>query len=155
LTPQEHNKYLAISHLAYGSLMCLMSLLMTGFFIAMLNMGPGGPPAALIFLLSVLILGIYGVMTAPSFVAGYGLLRGRKWARTAAIVSGVTAAMNFPIGTAVCVYTFWLLFSDPGKAIFERPQFALPASRQTWANNVSSHQERAEYTPPPTPPDWR
>jgi hypothetical protein len=156
LTPQEHNKYLAFSHIAYGSLMCLMSIFMTGFFIAMTRLGPDGPPAVFMVLMGLFFLGIYGLMTAPSFVAAYGLLKGRKWARMAAIIGGVTSAMNFPIGTAVCVYTFWFLFSEPGKVLFEEQQYALPPGQQVWTTgDVSQHQHRTEYTPPPTPPDWR
>jgi hypothetical protein len=158
LTPQEHNRYLAFSHIAYGSMMCLMSIFVTGLFMAMMRLGPDGPPAVFMLFMSLFFLGIYGLMTAPSFVAAYGLLKGRKWARTAAIIGGVTSAMNFPIGTAVCVYTFWFLFSEPGKAMFEQPRYALPRSRQTWATGDVSqhqHQHQTEYTPPPTPPDWR
>jgi hypothetical protein len=157
LTPQEHNKYLAVSHLVYASLMCLLSLVITGFFIAMFTAAPSGPPAGLIVFMSVFILGIYGLMTAPSFVAGYGLLKSRKWARTASIIGGILAASNFPIGTAVCVYTFWFLFSEPGKALFESKQrYELPPGPPTWAGDFATSQKpRTEYTPPPTPPDWR
>ena len=156
MTPQEHNRYLAYSHLAYGSLMCLLSIFMTGFMMAMMGGIPNGPPAVFMVFMSLFILGMYGLMTAPSFFAAYGLLKGRKWARTAAIIGGVTAAMNFPIGTAVCVYTFWFLFSEPGKALFEQKRYALPPGQQSWAtSDVSQHQNRTEYTPPPTPPDWR
>ena len=34
--------------------------------------------------------------------------------------------MSFPIGTAVCAYTFWFLFSEPGKSLYDRPRYALP-----------------------------
>jgi hypothetical protein len=138
--------------------MCLLSIFMTGFMMAMMGGIPNGPPAVFMVFMSLFILGMYGLMTAPSFFAAYGLLKGRKWARTAAIIGGVTSAMNFPIGTAVCVYTFWLLFSEPGKAMFDQGRYALPPGRQTWATgNVSQHQHQpqTEYTPPPTPPDWR
>jgi hypothetical protein len=155
LTPQEHNKYVGISHLVYGGFMCLMSLLMMGLFMAIMGSMPGGPPAGMMVFFSLFIFCIYGLMTVPSFVAGYGLLKRRRWARTASIVGGVTAAMNFPIGTAVCVYTFWFLFSEPGKAIFEKSNYILPPTRQVWANDVPSRTEQTEYVPPPTPPDWR
>jgi hypothetical protein len=69
------------------------------------------------------------------------------------------AAMNFPFGTAVCVYTFWFLFSEPGKAIFERSTYSLPPGQQTWANqswNYDARRQRdAQYDPPQPPPDWR
>ena len=156
MTPQEHNKYVAYSHIVSGSLMCLLAFFMVVFMIAMTRFDPNGPPAVFMILMTVFVLGLYALFTVPSFVAAYGLLKKRKWARTAAIVGGVTAAMNSPIGTAVSIYTFWFLFSEPGKAMFEQQRYTLPPGRQSWAPGDVSHQQtRTEYAPPPTPPDWR
>ena len=155
MTPQEHNKNLGLSHLAYGGFMCLLALLMVGLFNGVFWSAPGGPPFGVAIFFSLFILLMYGAMTIPSFVAGYALLKKKSWAKTAAIIGAVTAAMNFPIGTAVCVYSFWFLFSEPGKAIFDKPGFMLPPGRQAWASNVNDRQEQSEYVPPPTPPDWR
>ena len=135
--------------------MSLLSLMMIGMFAAILGGAPGGPPAGVMIFFGLFILVLYGLMTAPSFVAAYGLLKKRRWARTAAIIGAVTAAGNFPIGTAVCVYTFWFLFSEPGKAIFEKSNYQLPPSNQVWASDMYRRREQSEYIPPPTPPDWR
>ena len=121
----------------------------------MVASSPGGPPAAVMVFMSLFVMVMFGVMILPCLIAGYGLLKGKKWARTAAIIGAVTAASNFPFGTAVCVYTFWFLFSDPGKAIFERQNFRLPPTQQEWANEVPNRQQQGQYAPPPTPPDWR
>ena len=155
MTPQEHNKFLGISHLVHGTLMCLMTLFILGLFIGVLSTGPGAPPVALTVFLSIFMGGIYGLMTVPSFVAGYGLLKRRRWARTASIVGAVTAAMNFPIGTAVCTYTFWFLFSEPGKSLYDRPQAALPPHSVNWQSGPRQLQRDHQYVPPTTPPDWR
>lgn len=155
MTPQEHNKYLGISHLVHGTLMCLLTLTMLGLFIGLLATGPGAPPVALIVFLSIFMGGLYGLMTVPSFVAGYGLLKRKRWARTASIVGGVTAAMNFPIGTAVCTYTFWFLFSEPGKFLYDRPQASLQPHTTNWQSGIGPSQREQQYIPPTTPPDWR
>jgi hypothetical protein len=98
--------------------------------------------------------GMYSLMSIPSLVAGYGLLKQKTWARTAAIVGGVTAAMSFPIGTAVCAYTFWFVFSEPGKLLYDRPKYGLPPLPGGYP--MSAQQQRDnQYLPPPTPPDWR
>ena len=155
MTPEEHNKYVAWSHLAYGGLMSLFALVMMGMLIGFARSVPDGPPPAALLLMALFIGGIYSLMTIPSFVAGYGLLKHRSWARTAAIIGGVVGLSNFPIGTAVCAYTFWFLFSEPGKAIFEKRNYMLPPGRQSWAYDVQKNQAETTYTPPPTPPDWR
>ena len=162
MTPEQHNKYLAYSNLAYGGLMSLFAVLMTVFMAGMMGFGPGpGPPVGVIVFMCLFILGIYSAMTIPSFIAAWALLKRKKWARTASIVSAVVAASNFPIGTAVCVYTFWFLFSDPGKVFFDQNNYnyALPPGQQTWASQNwqydAQRQRDNQYQPPSPPPDWR
>lgn len=161
MTPEQHNKYLAYSNIAYGVLFALFALLMLAFIWGTMAFGPNGPPPGVIIFVSLFVTAIYGVMIVPSFVAAWALLKRKKWARTASIISAVVAASNFPIGTAVCVYTFWFLFSDQGKHFFDQPnQYALPPGRQTWANENwqqydPQRQRENQYQPPPPPPDWR
>jgi hypothetical protein len=161
LTPEQHNKYLAYSNIAYGAIFALFALLMMIFIWGMMSVGPNGPPVGFLIFMSLLMSIIYGAMIAPSFIAGWALLKRKKWARTASIISAVVAGANFPLGTAVCVYTFWFLFSDPAKAFFDQNNYnyALPPGQQTWANQSweydARRQREPQFQPPPSPPDWR
>jgi hypothetical protein len=158
LTPEEHNKYLGWSHIVYGSMFLGFMLLMVGFMFAVGGLAatdPNGPPAFMFGLMGLFFAVVYGAMTIPSFIAGYGLLKRKSWAKTAAIIGGVLAAMSFPVGTAVCVYTFWFLFSDPGKFLYDKTSYALPPGRQAWANVTVNQPREQQYAPPQTPPDWR
>src|SRR5262245_47818483 len=125
-TPEQHNKYLAISHLVYGALFLLMMIGMMVFFGLMITLdtqGPHGegPPPFIFFFFIAFMSVIYGIMIVPSFVAGYALLKRKPWAKIAAIVAGAMSGMSFPMGTAVCVYTFWFFFSEPGKVLYDQP----------------------------------
>lgn len=165
MTPEQHNKFLAWSHLGYGLLFFLfMAVFMIFFgvvFLSAMSTGPTPPPAFLFVFVWLFIAAMYAAMTVPSIVAGYGLLKKKKWARTWSIISAVIAAMNFPFGTAVCVYTFWFLFGDQGKIFFDQNNnnYALPPGAQAWANDSwnydANRQREAQHQPPPTPPDWR
>ena len=136
--------------------MGLMAIAFSAFFLAfMLPGGVDGPPLFAMGVMWTLIALVYGMMTVPSLVAGFGLLKGRKWARTASIISAVLAGGQFPIGTAVCVYTFWFLFSEPGKQIFDRAPLNLPAAHQEWWRTPAGQIREKELAPPTTPPDWR
>jgi hypothetical protein len=46
---------------------------------------------------------------ACGFIAGWGLLQREPWARIIALVLGFIALFNIPFGTAVGVYTLWVL----------------------------------------------
>jgi hypothetical protein len=49
------------------------------------------------------------IMAALALFAGYSLLTRKPWARILAIVLGILALLKFPIGTALGIYTLWVL----------------------------------------------
>jgi len=63
-------------------------------------------------------------LSVPGFLAGYGLLQRRPWARVLAIVVGFLQIVNFPIGTAIGAYTIWILFDEQAATVF--PLASLP-----------------------------
>jgi hypothetical protein len=48
-------------------------------------------------------------MAALALFTGYGLLQRRPWGRTIAIVAAILALLKFPFGTALGIYTLWVL----------------------------------------------
>ena len=87
----------------------LARTLFRGFGPPLPNAPEGIPPflhmlfTALGFLL--LVKAIAGI------AAGAGLLNREPWARVLAIVMGVIALINIPIGLAMGIYTIWVLLS--------------------------------------------
>ena len=45
---------------------------------------------------------------------GYALMRHQPWARIPAIILGVISLFHPPFGTALGIYTLWVLLSDDG-----------------------------------------
>jgi fructose-specific phosphotransferase system IIC component len=158
MTPEEHNKWLGIAHLAYGAFYCLFVLAMMIFMGSIFwaiptRPGEPGPPAAFFLFMMLFMLAFYAAFIIPSFFAGYALLRRRRWAKVMTIIAGVLAAMFFPIGTALCVYTFWFLFSEPGRKLYDKPSPALPPPPPHWRHETDKREY--EYAPPAHPTDWR
>ncbi len=58
------------------------------------------------------------------FFAGWGLLHREPWARVAALVLGFISLFNIPFGTAVGVYTLWVLL--PAQSQLEYEGMAAP-----------------------------
>jgi hypothetical protein len=170
MTPADHNKAIGIMHLIYGgffTLVALFLLLIMGGVAGMMSSlaagDPNAPPAALFWMFALLFFFIYLVMSLPSLVAGYALLKKKPWARVAGIIASVVAAMSFPFGTALCVYSLWFFFGDAGKA-FERElqggawQDSLGQGQPLggYAQTFGHEREREPaYRPPAQPPDWR
>ncbi|MGH9904882.1 MAG: hypothetical protein ACRD8U_04755, partial [Pyrinomonadaceae bacterium] len=95
MTPEQHNKYLGVAHLVYAG---LYSLMIVGFlilfgviFIGLANSPDvkDAPPGGVFLVFWFFIAAFYAAFTLPSFVAGYGLLKRRRWAKVASIVSAV------------------------------------------------------------------
>jgi hypothetical protein len=64
--------------------------------------------AAFLFLISV-----------PGVIAGIGLLKKKEWGRVLTLVLSVIGLMNVPIGTAVGVYSIWVLVQEETISLFK------------------------------------
>jgi hypothetical protein len=62
-----------------------------------------------------LMIGIGGIVLLKAVLdalAGWGLLQRESWARILAIVMSFLEILHFPFGTALAIYTLWVLFPD-------------------------------------------
>jgi hypothetical protein len=59
------------------------------------------------------------VLSLPSILAGAGLLKYRPWARILTIVLSALHLLNVPFGTAVGVYSLWVLLSRETEPLFQ------------------------------------
>jgi|ERR1043165_691533 len=163
MTPQDHNKVIGIMHLIWGGFNALTLLILVPIlllFMGIISSAPDAPPGLGIF------FGLFGVFMAflalvagvPPIVAGYAMLKRKSWAKVAGIISACLCALSFPVGTALCVYTFWFLFSD-GENFYNRPDAAAwrgslrGANAADWQTRQASDARQKDYAPPP--PDWR
>ena len=66
---------------------------------------------------------------ALGFVAGWGLLNRQPWARLIAIITGVISLFfEIPFGTALGVYTLWVLLPSHSEQEYEKYQQTTSAS---------------------------
>jgi heme/copper-type cytochrome/quinol oxidase subunit 2 len=161
MTAEEHNKYLGIAHVVYGVLHILLMVVTAAIIMGMmgfatLNAGrSNGPPMSFMVVIMAFVVIINMLLAIPSFVAGYAFLTRKPWAKIAGIVAAVLSALRVPFGTAVSIYTFWFLFSAPGKTLYDNlPQALPPALPADWSA-VERTQGSKSYAPPTSPPDLR
>ena len=170
MTPQEHNKFIGISHLVYGGIQTLLFLGMAFIFAAFYAAAPIPPEDADGMLaVGAIVAGFMFMLwlffAVPSFIAGYGILKRKPWGRVAGIVASVLAAMNVPHGTALCIYSLWYFFSEQGTNFYKQTAQADFTPQGSYLPNASytpdaswdtaSNRQR-EYVPPSNqPPDWR
>lgn len=61
---------------------------------------------------------LMAALAIPGMIAGWGLLKRKNWGRVLGIVVGVFSLMNFPLGTAIGVYTLYVLLQEEAPAYF-------------------------------------
>ena len=167
MTPQDHNKVIGIMHLIWGGINAFTLLILVPIFLGIIGLISSDPkaPAGLGLLfgfLGLMFLFLALVVGLPSFIAGYAMLKRKSWAKVAGIISSCLCALSFPVGTALCVYTFWFLFGH-GEWFYRAPARARgargslrDAGTYDWeAQRAADASRRREYVPPPQPPDWR
>ena len=159
MTATSHNKILGILHLAYGGFTVLLMIALSIFMLMMMGLiasnNSGEPiPVGIFALVMIFVVAINLMLITPSFLAGYALLKRKRWAKTMGIIAAIVAGMSFPLGTALCVYTLWFLFGESGRFLYHKAAYALPPGDASWARTASRDLER-EYVPPSAPPDWR
>ncbi|HEX6384039.1 MAG TPA: hypothetical protein VF177_05155 [Anaerolineae bacterium] len=64
------------------------------------------------------VAGFLLLLSAPGIVAGIGLLKRKSWARILALILGILNLLNFPFGTALGIYTIWVLMQEDAAAYF-------------------------------------
>jgi hypothetical protein len=58
------------------------------------------------------------VLGLPGLMAGYGLLRSESWGRYLALIVAFLSLVNFPIGTILGVYAFFVLLQEEANTYF-------------------------------------
>jgi hypothetical protein len=99
------------------------TLLLVGVFVFLLltgiGIGSGDRQATAILGIVGTTVGLLLIALAiPGLVAGAGLLARKSWARILAIVVGILGLVNVPVGTAIGIYTLWVLMQDAATEYF-------------------------------------
>jgi hypothetical protein len=112
---RDHVRLVGILWMAYSALHVVAGVVL--IIVAQTIFGhaihiPNGPPPEITVWLRPLISFAGWLMLAKAavgFLAGWGLLQREEWARIVALVVGFVALLNVPLGTALGIYTLWVL----------------------------------------------
>lgn len=166
MTNEQHNSYIAYTFLGHAAFQLLMMLLMVAMFsmVFYIQPEPGQPaPPKEFFGVMIGFMTVFQlIFLTPSIVAAYALLKHKSWARIAAIIGGVMAAMSVPVGTAACVYSLWFFLGDKWRYVYSEKANVFPGHNPQIEYGVESQwaayqQEKreAESRRRYEPPDWR
>lgn len=90
--------------------------------------GRGGAGQAFLHpLMTILGTAVLG-KSALGFVAGYGLMQRETWGRVLALILAFISLFNIPFGTAIGVYTIWVLLPGQAEQEYETLAVSRPAA---------------------------
>lgn len=164
MTNEEHNKYIGWAFLANG----IFQVSVLGFVLLMLMFimagmpSDGDMPPAFFALIFAFVGFINLIFLMPNFIAAYGILKQKHWARIAGIVAAALSAMNVPFGTLAAVYSFWFFCSENWKSVYPEaagklntPPHLIDTPQQSVWEGYSQQEDGAYIHRTPPPPDWR
>jgi len=68
------------------------------------------------------IMVTFVVLALPGIIAGIGLFKKKEWARILTLILSVLDLINFPIGTAVGIYSIWALSQTETVELFKKSE---------------------------------
>ena len=120
---RDHIRLLGILNLVWGCLALAIGamawLILGGSGLAAISSGDkDGPMAAgFLSLIGGAIFLIVAIISVPTILGGWGLLKHKPWSRMLVLVLSVLHLFSVPVGTALGVYGFWVLTKDESKLI--------------------------------------
>ena len=119
MSKQNHITLLGVLHIARGAFVLLVGVLL---FAVLTGIGAISEDSTALGVLGFIGTGLMLLLTAlaiPSVLAGIGVLLRREWGRILALVVSILSLIDIPIGTAIGVYSIWLLMNDETRTLFQ------------------------------------
>ncbi len=116
---ESHIKAVGIIHIAFSVLGIIMAVVL----FSALNLVARIPEVEeeamrILQAIGMIIPWFIIVLSLPGIVGGIGLLKYQGWARILILIKAFLDLVNFPIGTAVGIYSIWVLFDKRTEKIF-------------------------------------
>jgi hypothetical protein len=114
---RQHIDTVAWINIASGALGVLMALLVGGIIGGVGLFTGDAASAGILALIAAFVAVLFGLLSVPALVGGWGLLRRKPWARMLVLIVSFLSLPGFPIGTLIGAYSIWVLMSDESRQI--------------------------------------
>ncbi len=115
---QKHVTIVGALHIGYAAWGVLWAALIF-MIMAGIGVATGDETAqAILTVVGCIIPGLLAAVAVPGIVGGVGVLRLKPWSRYLVLALSVLALFSIPIGTAIGVYSIWVLVQDETVELF-------------------------------------
>ncbi len=77
----------------------------------------GALAAPIAMMIGLCVAGFLLLLSAPSIIGGWGLIKGKSWSRVLMIVISALHLLSFPLGTALGIYGLWVLLNEQSRQL--------------------------------------
>ncbi len=114
---KKHIELVGILQLVYsGIALCLAAF----FFMLLSGIGlitHNAVAMGVLGTVGIVVCIMISVLAIPGIIAGIGLLKMKSWARVLAIIVACLNLLHIPFGTALGIYTLWVLLNDESRSL--------------------------------------
>lgn len=108
----KHLTLVGVFHIVYHALGFVLGIGIIAFFSALGAITHDPQANAILATVGGVAGTIMIVVAIPGVIGGIALLRKQPWARILVLIVGAVDLLDIPLGTALGIYTFWVLMRD-------------------------------------------
>lgn len=117
-------KIVGILWIVWGGLGLLIGLFMASILVGaglIANIESSDPEAlSILSIVATFIAGLFLLLSLPNIIAGIGIMKHQQWGRILGFILAALNLLSVPLGTALGVYTFYVLLSPEAQALFTK-----------------------------------
>lgn len=121
---QKHVTILAWLYIVFNIIGVLVAMLLFMLIIGGGFISGDTEAIAIMAIVATSLAFMLSLFSVPGIIGGIGLLYMKPWARIMVLILGFLELLNFPFGTALGIYTIWLLMKDETIKLFEEAKGA-------------------------------
>ncbi len=109
---EKHLTVVALINITFGIILLCVGILL---FTLIVGGGMLSRDTEAIFITSLIGTGFglfFTLLSLPQIFGGIGLLNKKNWARMVILIVSIIGLINIPVGTAIGVYSIWVLMND-------------------------------------------
>ena len=115
---ENHIRTLGFVYLIYHAIALLIGIFVFFLLSGIAIISGDLEAAGVLGLIGVAIAVFMALLATPGLIAGFGILARKNWGRILAIILGALHLLEIPIGTALGVYTLWVLTHEEAVPLF-------------------------------------
>ena len=120
---EKHVTVLGILYMAFSAILLLTAIIVFAAVVGGGLISGDSEAIAITAIVGPAVASFLVLLAIPGLLGGIYLLKRRPWARILVLVLGFLNLIEIPIGTALGIYTIWVLLKDETADLF-RPSLA-------------------------------